>query len=118
MAQGAATALYTERSEVGANFENNNIRYFISNPWAAGRPQPIIQAGIAYALRRALCFGWVGRLPYGGGNWNNRSNAGLFQFNANYLSDETNSNDGARHLVCTTTICVGSPPPLGENIAE
>ncbi len=37
-------------------------------------------------------------LPCGGGGWYDRSDAGLFQFGADYLSDETGSSDGARLL--------------------
>lgn len=41
--------------------------------------------------------GW--RILIVGGNWNNASNAGLFQFNANNASSNSNSNIGARPLV-------------------
>ncbi|WP_418375730.1 hypothetical protein [Agathobaculum sp.] len=51
-----------------------------------------------------------------GGNWNNGGNAGLFYFNANNTSLNTNSNVGARLLVFLLT-GAGFPSPLGENIA-
>jgi len=35
-----------------------------------------------------------------GGNWSNAGNAGLFYFNANNAASNSNSNLGARHLVC------------------
>ena len=41
--------------------------------------------------------GW--RVLHVGGNWNNGGNAGLFYFNANNSSSDTNSNVGARLLV-------------------
>ena len=41
--------------------------------------------------------GW--RVLILGGNWNNGGNAGLFYFNANNTSSNSNSNVGARHLV-------------------
>ena len=41
--------------------------------------------------------GW--RVLHVGGNWNNGSNAGLFYFNANNTSSNTNSNVGTRLLV-------------------
>ena len=54
-------------------------------------------------MRRWLDFyanynsGW--RVLHVGGNWNNGGNAGLFYFNANNSSSDTNSNVGARLLV-------------------
>ena len=54
-------------------------------------------------MRRGLDFyagyssGW--RVLRVGGNWNNGGNAGLFYFNANNSSSDTNSNVGARLLV-------------------
>ena len=54
-------------------------------------------------MRRGLDFyanynsGW--RVLHVGGNWNNGGNAGLFYFNANNSSSNTNSNVGARLLV-------------------
>ena len=54
-------------------------------------------------MRRGLDFyanynsGW--RVLFVGGNWNNGGNAGLFYFNANNTSSNTNSNVGARLLV-------------------
>ena len=54
-------------------------------------------------MRRGLDFyanynsGW--RVLFVGGNWNNGGNAGLFYFNANNASSNTNSNVGARLLV-------------------
>ena len=54
-------------------------------------------------MRRGLDFyanynsGW--RVLHVGGNWNNGGNAGLFYFNANNSSSDTNSNAGARLLV-------------------
>lgn len=54
-------------------------------------------------MRRGLVFyadyysGW--RVLHVGGNWNNGGNAGLFYFNANNSSSDTNSNVGARLLV-------------------
>ena len=53
-------------------------------------------------MRRGLDFyanynsGW--RVLHVGGNWNNGGNAGLFYFNANNTSSNTNSNVGARLL--------------------
>ena len=64
-------------------------------------------------MRRGLDFyanynsGW--RVLFGG-------NAGLFYFNANNTSSNTNSNVGARLLVFLLT-GAGFPSPLGENIA-
>lgn len=46
--------------------------------------------------------GW--RVLKVGGNWNNGSNAGLFYFNANNTSSNTNSNTGARLLVFSRPI--------------
>ena len=51
-----------------------------------------------------------------GGNWNNGGNAGLFYFNANNTSSNSNSNVGARLLVFSL-IGAGFSSPLGENIA-
>ena len=71
-------------------------------------------------MRRGLDFyanfnsGW--RVLFVGGNWNNGGNAGLFYFNANNTSSNTNSNVGARLLVFLLT-GAGFPSPLGENIA-
>lgn len=54
-------------------------------------------------MRRGLDFyanynsGW--RVLHVGGNWSNGGNAGLFYFNANNSSSDTNSNVGARLLV-------------------
>lgn len=54
-------------------------------------------------MRRGLDFyanynsGW--RVLHVGGNWNSGGNAGLFYFNANNSSSDTNSNVGARLLV-------------------
>lgn len=54
-------------------------------------------------MRRGLGFyagyysGW--RVLHVGGDWNNGGNAGLFYFNANNSSSDTNSNVGARLLV-------------------
>ena len=54
-------------------------------------------------MRRGLDFyanynsGW--RVLHVGGNWNNVGNAGIFYFNANNSSSDTNSNVGARLLV-------------------
>lgn len=54
-------------------------------------------------MRRGLDFyanynsGW--RVLHVGGHWNNGGNAGLFYFNANNSSSDTNSNVGARLLV-------------------
>ncbi len=54
-------------------------------------------------MRRGLDFyanynsGW--RVLHVGGNWDNGGNAGLFYFNANNSSSDTNSNVGARLLV-------------------
>ena len=54
-------------------------------------------------MRRGLDFyanynsGW--RVLFVGGNWNNGGNAGLFYFNANNTSSNSNSNVGARLLV-------------------
>ena len=54
-------------------------------------------------MRRGLDFyanynsGW--RVLHVGGNWLNGGNAGLFYFNANNSSSDTNSNVGARLLV-------------------
>ena len=54
-------------------------------------------------MRRGLDFyanynsGW--RVLHVGGNWNNGGDAGLFYFNANNSSSDTNSNVGARLLV-------------------
>lgn len=59
--------------------------------------------------------GW--RVLMVGGNYNNGSNAGLFYFNANNTSSNTNSNVGARPLVLSFRQCAGFPSPLGENIA-
>ena len=53
-------------------------------------------------MRRGLVFyanynsGW--RVLLVGGNWNNGGNAGLFYFNANNASSNSNSNVGARLL--------------------
>ena len=44
--------------------------------------------------------GW--HVLYVGGNWNNGSNAGLLQFNANYNSSNSNSNISARLLFSNT----------------
>ena len=71
-------------------------------------------------MRRGLDFyanynsGW--RVLFVGGNWNNGGNAGLFYFNANNSSSDSNSNVGARPLVFLFTRA-GFPAPLGENIA-
>ena len=71
-------------------------------------------------MRRGLDFyanynsGW--RVLHVGGNWNNGGNAGLFYFNANNTSSNTNSNVGARLLVFLLT-GAGFPSPMGENIA-
>ena len=71
-------------------------------------------------MRRGLDFyanynsGW--RVLFVGGNWNNGGNAGLFYFNANNSSSDSNSNVGARPLVFLLTRA-GFPAPLGENIA-
>lgn len=51
-------------------------------------------------MRRGLGLS-PGVLPIVGGNWDGGSYAGLFHFDADYLSDESNSNIGARHLDCT-----------------
>ena len=59
--------------------------------------------------------GW--RVLQVGGNWNNGSQAGLFYFNANNDSGNSNSNIGARPLVYEVPHCAGFPTPLGENIA-
>lgn len=59
--------------------------------------------------------GW--RVLHVGGNWNNGGNAGLFYFNANNASSDTNSNVGARLLVFSFSTGAGFPSPLGENIA-
>ena len=40
-----------------------------------------------------------------GGNWNNGSNCGLFYFNANNTSSNTNSNIGSRLTVRNTSRC-------------
>ena len=54
-------------------------------------------------MRRGLVFyayygsGW--RVLHVGGDWNNGGNAGLFYFNANNTSSNSNSNVGARLLV-------------------
>ena len=54
-------------------------------------------------MRRGLDFyanynsGW--RVLHVGGNWNSGGYAGLFYFNANNSSSDTNSNVGARLLV-------------------
>lgn len=54
-------------------------------------------------MRRGLDFyanynsGW--RVLFVGGYWSNGGNAGLFYFNANNTSSNTNSNVGARLLV-------------------
>ena len=54
-------------------------------------------------MRRGLDFyanynsGW--RVLHVGGYWRNGGNAGLFYFNANNSSSDTNSNVGARLLV-------------------
>ena len=54
-------------------------------------------------MRRGLDFyanynsGW--RVLHVGGYWNYGGNAGLFYFNANNSSSDTNSNVGARLLV-------------------
>lgn len=59
--------------------------------------------GTACAVRRWLCrpvnsnSGW--QVLMVGGNWNNGSNAGLFYFNANNSSSNSNGNIGARLLV-------------------
>ena len=66
-------------------------------------------------MRRGLVFyanynsGW--RVLHVGGNWNNGGNAGLFYFNANNTSSNTNSNVGARLLVFLLT---GADSP-GDN---
>lgn len=52
-----------------------------------------------------------------GGNYSNGSNAGLFYFNANNTSSNSNANLGARPLVCFSLHCTGLSTPLGENIA-
>lgn len=68
--------------------------------WQAGG---IIISGTVCAMRRGLDFyanynsGW--RVLHVGGNWNNGGNAGLFYFNANNTSSNSNSNVGARLLV-------------------
>ena len=53
-----------------------------------------------------------------GGNWNNRSNAGLFYFNGNNSTSNSNSNIGA-HIIYkklgTYFYCIGFSSPLGEN---
>ena len=67
-------------------------------------------------MRRGLDFyanynsGW--RVLFVGGDWND----GVFYFNANNTSSNTNSNVGARLLVFLLT-GAGFPSPLGENIA-
>lgn len=52
--------------------------------------------------------GW--RVLYVGGNWNNGSNAGLFYFNANNDSSNSNSNIGARLLVYSPFIIAQTLP--------
>jgi len=52
-----------------------------------------------------------------GGNWNNGSKAGLFYFNANNSSSNSNSNIGARLLVYSIFHCASFSSPLGENFA-
>lgn len=59
---------------------------------------------------------WRWRVLYVGGNWSNRLNAGLFYFNANNTSSNSNSNIGARQLV--NYYCTDFSAPLGENIVE
>lgn len=59
--------------------------------------------------------GW--RVLNVGGNYNNGSNAGLFQFNANNTSSNANATIGSRHLACKQLLCTGSSTPLGENFA-
>ena len=54
-----------------------------------------------------------------GGNWNNRSNAGLFYFNGNNSTSNSNSNIGA-HIIYKKLgtwffYCIGFSSPLGEN---
>lgn len=44
-----------------------------------------------------------------GGNWNNGSNAGLFYFNANNDSSNSNSNTGARLLVYPSVLAQALP---------
>ena len=51
--------------------------------------------------------GW--RVLNVGGNWNNTSNAGLFYFNGNNSSSNTNTNIGARLLVCSGKVCASAP---------
>ena len=58
--------------------------------------------------------GW--RVLLVGGYWDNGGYAGLFYFNANNASSNSNSNVGARLLVFLLT-GAGFPSPLGENIA-
>ena len=59
--------------------------------------------------------GW--RVLMVGGNYGNSTgNVGLFYFNANNASSNSNSNVGARLLVFLLT-GAGFPSPLGENIA-
>ena len=71
-------------------------------------------------MRRGLDFyagygsGW--RVLFVGGGWNYGGNAGLFYFDADNTSSNTNSNVGARLLVFLLT-GAGFPSPLGENIA-
>ena len=71
-------------------------------------------------MRRGLDFyayyhsGW--RVLFVGGYWHYGGDAGLFYFNANNTSSNTNSNVGARLLVFLLT-GAGFPSPLGENIA-
>lgn len=45
-----------------------------------------------------------------GGNWNNGSNAGLFYFNANNSSSNSNGNIGARLLVFSDVIIAQAFP--------
>ena len=71
-------------------------------------------------MRRGLVFyasyDSGGRVLFVGGDWSGGGYAGLFCFNANNTSSNTNSNVGARLLVFLLT-GAGFPSPLGENIA-
>jgi hypothetical protein len=44
-----------------------------------------------------------------GGNWSNAANAGLFYFNANNASSNTNTNRGCRLIICEKKVLFVKP---------
>lgn len=81
----------------------------------------ILSCGILRA-RGATCHvnsnssGW--HVAYVGGNNNDRSNAGLFQFIGNNDSSNSNSNIGSRLLVQWIYHCTDYSLPLGKNFTD